>query len=128
MIEFIEGIIDYGKEGEFIILNCDGIGYGIKIHKGFDVRYHAKVKVDVRQIVREDSLTLYGFNSIIEKLMFDQLLKVPKVGPAVAMRIVGAIEPSDFQTYLNEKNSAPFESVPGIGKKSAQAIIKTLSK
>jgi Holliday junction DNA helicase RuvA len=77
-------------------------------------------------IVREDSLTLYGFESKEEKKLFSLLLGVNGVGPRYALNILSVLTPDELRQAILQGQAELIFQVPGIGKKTAQKIILQL--
>lgn len=73
--------------------------------------------------VREDELTLFGFESDAEKNAFEHLITVSGVGPKVALSALSALSPADLAAAVEHEDVAAITNVPGIGKKTAQRII-----
>lgn len=70
--------------------------------------------------------TLYGFRDAEEKSLFLQLIKVPQVGPQVAMQVLSWLSPKELVQALEENDPQPLQKIKGIGKKTAQKIILEL--
>jgi Holliday junction DNA helicase RuvA len=79
-----------------------------------------------RLIVREDSLTLYGFANQPERELFDALLKVSGVGPRLAMTILSSLSIDNLRQAIMNDRVEMITRVPGIGKKTAQKIMLEL--
>ena len=77
-------------------------------------------------VVREDSLTLYGFLTEEAKGLFELVQTVSGIGPKVAMSIVGAMSPEDLARAISQEEISVIEKVPGIGRKGAQRLILEL--
>ncbi len=77
-------------------------------------------------IVREDSLTLYGFSDPESKELFRLLLTVSGVGPRLAMATLAVLEPDALRAALAEENVTALTRVPGIGKRGAERMIVEL--
>ena len=77
-------------------------------------------------VVREDSLTLYGFLSDEARGLFELVQTVSGIGPKVAMSIVGAMSPEDLARAISQEEISVIEKVPGIGRKGAQRLILEL--
>lgn len=82
-----------------------------------------KIFLYTQFIVREDGHFLYGFNTLDERALFVQLLKVNGVGPKVALGILSKIEVSEFISCVEQQNINALQAVPGIGKKTAERLI-----
>ena len=78
--------------------------------------------------VREDALQLYGFSDAAERELFVQLLSVNGVGPKVALGIVSGSPAADLRRAIVLEDSARFQAIPGIGKKTAERIVLELKE
>jgi Holliday junction DNA helicase RuvA len=78
--------------------------------------------------VREDTLALYGFAEADERELFVHLLSVSGIGPKVALAIVSGSTPSDLRRAIALDDTARFEAIPGIGKKTAQRVVLELKE
>ncbi len=74
-------------------------------------------------VVREDSLTLYGFETSEEKDFFILLLGVNGVGPRIALAVLSVLSPDSIRRAVVSEQSDLFSRVPGVGKKTAQKIL-----
>jgi holliday junction DNA helicase RuvA len=74
-------------------------------------------------VVREDSLTLYGFADDSGREMFELVQSATGVGPKLALAIVSVLTPRDFRTAIATENLATLSSVPGIGRRGAQRLV-----
>jgi Holliday junction DNA helicase RuvA len=77
-------------------------------------------------VVREDSLTLYGFTDADERSVFDVVQTVSGVGPRLAQAIVAALRPDALRQIVATEDVAALTQVPGIGKKGAQRLVLEL--
>jgi holliday junction DNA helicase RuvA len=78
--------------------------------------------------VREDALQLYGFAEAAERELFEHLLSVTGVGPKVALAIVSGSSPAELRRAIVLDDTARFEAIPGIGKKTAQRVVLELKE
>ena len=78
--------------------------------------------------VREDALQLYGFADAAERELFVQLLSVNGVGPKVALAIVSGSPPAELRRAIAREDTARFQAIPGIGKKTAERIVLELKE
>lgn len=129
MIAFLTGRV-VTKSATFAHIDVGGVGYELNMTTrslaslpsvGDSVTVHTYLHV------REDGVTLFGFESTDEKSAFEQLLTVSGVGPKVALATLSAISPNDLVQAVTAEDSALIASVPGIGKKTAQRIIVDLA-
>src|SRR5688500_13478429 len=74
-------------------------------------------------VVREDSLTLYGFASADEREFFELLLTATGVGPKLAQAALAVLRPDELRRAIAEENLVQLCKVPGIGRKGAQRIV-----
>lgn len=77
-------------------------------------------------IVREESLTLYGFSDADGKALFEQVQTVSGVGPRLAMAMLSVLAPSDVRRALSQGDIRTLTKVPGIGKKGAERMVLEL--
>lgn len=124
MIASMEGIVTE-INSDHIILLVGGIGFRIHSAAAFNktLEIHKTVGLYVHLIVREDALTLYGFESIEKRDMFIQLLGVSGVGPKIAMALVSSLPNERLKEAVLSDNPQLLEGIPGIGKKTAQSIV-----
>lgn len=78
-------------------------------------------------VVREDSMTLFGFESPESTEIFEVLLSVSGVGPRSALAILSELSPAEILTAVVDENDAAFKKVSGIGPKTAKLIIVQLA-
>jgi Holliday junction DNA helicase RuvA len=74
-------------------------------------------------VVREDSLTLYGFATTEERELFELLLSASGVGPKLAQAALAVHSPDDLRSAIATENLVALTGVPGIGRKGAQRIV-----
>ncbi len=90
------------------------------LHSGEQAQLHTSL------IVREDSLTLYGFAEAAQRDAFELVQGASGVGPKIALAAVSVLSPSDLSAAIRNEDTATLCAVPGIGKKSAQRLILEL--
>ena len=88
---------------------------------GLHVGRHATLATSL--IVREDSLTLYGFASVDEREFFELLLTATGVGPKLAQAALAVLTPDELRRAISTENLLQLCKVPGIGRKGAQRIV-----
>jgi Holliday junction DNA helicase RuvA len=76
--------------------------------------------------VREDALQLFGFAEPTERELFELLLSVQGVGPKVALAIVSGSSAAELRRAIALEDTARFEAIPGIGRKTAQRVVLEL--
>ena len=77
-------------------------------------------------VVREDSLTLYGFGSDDERDIFEQVQTVSGVGPRLALAMLSVLAPDRLRAAVTGSDLATLTKVPGIGRKGAERIVLEL--
>jgi Holliday junction DNA helicase RuvA len=87
-----------------------------------------EVVVETYLHVREDTLQLYGFAERAERELFIQLLSVNGVGPKVALAIVSGSPADELRRAIVREDTARFQAIPGIGKKTAERIVLELKE
>ena len=127
MISFIRGKkveIDPAK----LILDVNGIGYEINISLRTFSKIRDKKEINIHTYlnVKEDSHTLYGFNSKSEKQTFLSLLSINGVGPSTGIMILSSISADEFNKAIISSDVNKIKSVKGIGLKTAERIILEL--
>lgn len=128
MYAYIKGTLEI-KTTEYVVIETCGIGYKIfmsetAIDKLGEIGCNVKIHTYLR--VREDDMSLYGFNSNEELRMFELLLSVSGVGAKSAIVILSNITPSSFALAVITDDVGSLKKLPGIGPKTAQRIILEL--
>jgi len=77
-------------------------------------------------VVREDSWSLFGFETLEGKSLFEELQSVTGIGPKVANALLAVYQPGDLRAVISAQDNAALERVPGIGKKVASRILLEL--
>jgi Holliday junction DNA helicase RuvA len=113
-----------------LILDVNGVGYLVAATPAALRRADGRgeVTLEIHTIVREDALQLYGFADADERELFEALLSVSGVGPKVALAIVSGSSPADLRRAIAFEDTARFEAIPGIGKKTAQRVVLELKE
>jgi Holliday junction DNA helicase RuvA len=109
-----------------LVLDVNGVGYLIQATPSVLRRDGDELTVETYLHVREDTLQLYGFGSAQERELFVHLLSVSGVGPKVALAIVSGSTPAELRRAIALEDTARFEAIPGIGKKTAQRVVLEL--
>ena len=111
-----------------IVVDVHGVGYQVGFANPYRLQDSLKkqIKVLVQQVVREDSITLYGFISSEERELFQRLISVSGIGPKSAMSILANDDTEGFVNAVESGNVTYLTKFPGVGKKTAQQIILDL--
>ncbi|MBF6217574.1 Holliday junction branch migration protein RuvA [Nocardia abscessus] len=110
------------------VIEAAGVGYRLNatpstlagLTRGEEIRLYTAM------IVREDSMTLYGFADTEARDLFGLLQTVSGVGPRLAMAVLAVLEPEALRKALAESNVAALTRVPGIGKRGAERMVVEL--
>jgi Holliday junction DNA helicase RuvA len=128
MIALLRGEVAVRRTDHVVVL-CGNVGYRAAVSAetlrhvpsvGGEVTLHAHL------IVRDDALALYGFHSEQERDLFLMLLSVQAVGPKVALAVLSGGAPRELIGALAAGDTARFQAVPGIGRRTAERIIVEL--
>jgi holliday junction DNA helicase RuvA len=115
-----------GVSAAGLVLDVNGVGYLIQATPSVLGRGGDELTVETYLHVRDDALQLYGFSSAEERDLFVHLLSVSGVGPKVALAIVSGSPPSELRRAIAREDTARFEAIPGIGRKTAQRVVLEL--
>jgi holliday junction DNA helicase RuvA len=117
-------------DAEGLVLDVNGVGYrlfatpaAVRKADGAD-----EVVIETHLHVREDAMQLFGFADPDERGLFEQLLAVSGVGPKVALAIVSGYSPAELRRAIVREDDALFQTIPGIGKKTAQRVVLELKE
>jgi holliday junction DNA helicase RuvA len=117
-----------GRSVDGLVVDVGGVGYLVSATPGVLRRSEAATEITVETYlhVREDTLQLYGFADASERALFVQLLGVSGIGPKVALAVVSSASPDELRRAIALRDSARFQAIPGIGKKTAERIVLEL--
>jgi Holliday junction DNA helicase RuvA len=117
-----------GRTRDGLVLDVSGVGYLVAATPSALRKADGggEVVVDTFLHVREDALQLYGFGDVAERELFVSLLGVSGIGPKVALGVVSSGSPADLRKAIVTGDSARFQAIPGIGKKTAERIVLEL--
>jgi len=128
MIALLRGEVAV-RRGDYVVILCEGVGYRAGVSA--ETLRHVpavgeRVTLHTHLIAREDALSLYGFASEHERDLFLMLLSVQAVGPKVALAALSGGAPRELLAAIAAGDAARFQSVPGIGRRTAERIIVEL--
>jgi Holliday junction DNA helicase RuvA len=110
------------------VLDVNGVGYLVHItaKTSANLSLGRDFQIYTSMVVREDSMTLYGFVDNDERELFELVQTVSGIGPKVALAITASMSTDDLAHAVNSKDEAAIAAVQGIGKKGAQRLILEL--
>lgn len=126
MIGYLTGKV-IRKRDKGLIVDVQGIGYKVAVHPRLleKAETHLPIELHIHTVVREDDISLYGFEEEEELKLFELLLTVNGVGPRVGMDLfTWPIE--KVKSAIASKDVALLTQLPGIGKKTSERIILEL--
>ena len=125
MLAYIKGTLEM-KLTEYVVIEAGGLGYKVYMSTtGMEKLGNIgdKVKVYTYYRVREDDISIFGFNTNEELRMFELLISVSGVGAKTALTLIAVSDPSEFAIAVVSDDVSYLTRIPGIGAKSAQRII-----
>ncbi len=128
MIAYLNGVLHTINQ-DSLVVEVGGVGYEVKITKKVAAKLPnvgAEISLFVKQIVREDDISLYGFLSFEERNLFNILLSVSGVGPKAASNILSYLSIEQVISAIAKADVAALSSVHGIGKKTAERMVVDL--
>lgn len=130
MIAFLRGPV-LAKSPNTVIIDAGGVGYEALVSG----RTHDTLPelgqvcgLHVQTVVREDAITLFGFQAKEEKELFLLLVTVSGIGPRLALTILSGIGVDDLCQAIMAKDLSRLTALPGIGKKTAQRLCVELAE
>ncbi len=128
MIALVSGTVAV-RRADHVVIDCGGVGYRLAVSAQTLRQVPAvgqQTLLHTHLVVRDDALALYGFATEEERELFLMLLGVQSVGPKVALAVLSGGPPRELLAALASGDSARFQAVPGIGKRTAERIIVEL--
>ena len=125
MIGFLQGkVIERGAN--WIIIMTGGVGYKVFVPVELVAEKGARIELYIHHHIREESSDLFGFSTLDELALFEQLITVSGVGPRVALAILSSASDDQVREAIVGGDSALFKAIAGIGPKMAAKIIVEL--
>lgn len=128
MFAFIEGLLDYIDE-ETCVIDAGGFGININISGRTAMMLPGigeHVKLYTYTAVREDSISLYGFDTREDLNLYKKLITVNGVGPKVGLALLSALDADAIRLAIISEDFKKISSAPGVGPKTAQRIVLEL--
>jgi Holliday junction DNA helicase RuvA len=128
MIALISGTVA-ARRHDHVVVDCGGVGYRLAVSA--ETLRHVPavggpVTLHTHLVLRDDSISLYGFSAEEERELFLMLLGVQAVGPKVALAVLSGGPPRELLSALAAGDAARFQAAPGVGKRTAERIIVEL--
>ena len=127
MIGRLEGCVHQVSPGT-VIIDVGGVGYLVSttLRAFQELSGRERAELWIHTQVRDDAIVLFGFSERDELEAFEQLIAVAGVGPRTALAVLSGLDPGALSEAVDGGNSARLQSVPGVGKKTAERIILEL--
>ncbi len=127
MISSVRGTITELGLGA-VEVDVNGIGYFVQVSSSTlrTLQLGEKVRLLTQMVVREDSLSLFGFPDMEQRELFRCLTGVTGVGPKLALAVLGHMKPDGLRRAIASSNVDALVEVPGVGRRSAQRMILEL--
>lgn len=111
------------KSDTLSVIDCHGVGYEVAHTPHTAEKIHLdSVSLHIHSHVREDGIQLFGFLTLEERNLFRDLIKVNGIGPKMALTLLSGIPQDELIRTLAIKDIKRLQSVPGIGKKTAERL------
>lgn len=124
MYEYLTGrLVDAGPDE--VVLDLAGVGWRLSVSGATASRLPAhgeSVTLFTHHVVRDERPMLYGFASRDERALFEKLLTVSKIGPAIALALLSAMEPARLAATVDAGDVGLLSKVKGIGKRTAERL------
>ena len=127
MIAQLKGVVDR-KTAAGLVLDVNGVGYLVTCSEATSARLPAGTTATIRihTAVREDAIELFGFATELEESLFHELVRVPGVGPKMAMNMLSGGAPEEIAAAIVHGDHARLKKLPGVGKKIAERLVVDL--
>jgi holliday junction DNA helicase RuvA len=115
--------------GGLAVVDAGGVGYEVQMPESVAVRLPSigeQVDLRIRQIVREDSLTLYGFTDNFQRRLFDLLMEVKGCGPRIGLSLIGQLGEDEVANAILVQDARILARATGVGPKLAERIVLEL--
>ncbi len=124
MIAFLKGKLVH-REPTFVIVDVQGIGYQLQIslQTFSEIKEQENVMLHTHLNIREDAHVLFGFSSIAEKKLFQQLVSVSGVGPSTAIIMLSYMNSNELKSAIVREDAVSLQAIKGIGGKTALRVI-----
>lgn len=128
MIASVRGTV-LAVSGASVVVEVGGVGLAVQVapRHATSLRVGQEARLHTALIVREDDLSLFGFETAEQLDVFDLLRGVSGVGPKSALGVLAALTPDEIARAVADEDDAPFRRVSGIGPKTAKLITVSLA-
>lgn len=121
MISSLTGTVGI-RSADWVQVVVSGVGFRVEIPKSLQITSE-EITLQTSLIVREDSLTLFGFTTTEERDGFEVLMSVSGIGPRLALAAIDTVGLDDLRRGVASGDLALLSRIPGVGKKTAQRMV-----
>ncbi|MCL2528745.1 MAG: Holliday junction branch migration protein RuvA [Coriobacteriia bacterium] len=128
MIASLVGVVEH-KDSSGVVINVSGVGFHCLMSTNSLLSLGtvgSVVRVETLLLMKNETLSLYGFATVEERALFESLTSVSGVGAKFALAILSAYAPAELTKIIQSSDDTRLTTVSGIGKKTAQRIILEL--
>lgn len=127
MIASLRGVVE-SVALDHAVLDVGGVGYSVRATPATlaTLRRGEKTRLATTLVVREDSMTVFGFVSDDARDLFELVQSVSGVGPKIALALLAVLDPDDLRRALSTGDTTALTRAPGIGKKGAERLVLEL--
>jgi len=113
---------------DHLVVDVNGVGYQVFVPTSAiaEAKVDAAITLHTHLVVREDSMTLYGFTDPHQQRLFGTLIGVSGVGPKVGLALLSIMSPDDLAFAIASGNAAALARAPGVGQKLASRVVLEL--
>lgn len=128
MIAHLSGTL-LEKHVQRLVVDVGGVGYEVLVPLS---TFYAvgdpgvRVSLGIHTRVTDDAIQLYGFQTSLERTLFERLISVNGIGPKLALAVLSGIEPGELVRSVRQNDVARLTSIPGIGRKTAERMVLEL--
>ncbi len=124
MIAYLEGEIVRTEPNLIVLKTSGGVGYAVHVSQHVSVKFAAEefIALHIYTNVREDDISLYGFQKLEEKELFEMVIKTSGVGPKLGLSVLSVLSPQQLVDAVHQSSAESFSQVSGIGKKTAAKL------
>ncbi len=124
MIAYLEGEIVRTEPNLIVLKTSSGVGYAVHVSQQVSVKFVAEklIALHIYTNVREDDISLYGFQKLEEKELFEMVIKTSGVGPKLGLAVLSVLSPQQLVDAVHQSSAESFSQVSGIGKKTAAKL------
>lgn len=110
---------------DWVVVDVAGVGFKASVPSGLSssLEEGQEITLFTHLLVREDGMALYGFETLVDLEVFEQLISVSGVGPRAALSLLSAMTARELATAVVQGDVARLRAVPGIGEKTAGRLV-----